>query len=71
MCVVFLSLAPFCLRLPAEQIHKVVEASLSKEVEGALGGAEVDEQQDEQADGHEWNQHVPAGRQDVVPLGLV
>ncbi|TNN67424.1 hypothetical protein EYF80_022369 [Liparis tanakae] len=55
----------------AEQLHEVLEAVLSEEVEGSLGGAEVDEQEDEQADGQERDQRVPAGGQDVVPLGLV
>jgi len=73
LCVFSLSLSPLfaSVRLPAEQLHEVLEAVLSEEVEGSLGGAEVDEQEDEQADGQKRNQHVPAGGQDVVPLGLV
>ena len=57
--------------LPAEQFHEVLEAVLPEEVKGALRRAEVDEQEDEQDDGQERNQQVPAGCQDVVPLGLV
>lgn len=68
-----LTLTPFrfYFDLPAEQFHEVLEAVLSEEVKGALGRAQVDEQEDEQDDGQERNQHVPAGRQDVVPFGLV
>lgn len=67
-CSVFFS---FLLHLPAEKFNEVLEAVLSEEVKRALGRTEVDEQEDEQDDGQKWNQHVPAGRQDVVPLGLV
>lgn len=68
VCLKFLSL---CLHLPAEQFHEALEAVLSEEVKGALGRAQVDEQQDEQDDSQKRNQQVPAGCQDVVPLGLV
>lgn len=57
--------------LPAEQIHEILEAVFPEEVEVSLRGAEVDEQEDEQGDGEQRDQQVPAGRQDVVPLGLV
>lgn len=59
------------LHLPTEQFHEVLEAVLSEEVEGALGRAEVDEKEDEQDNGQKWDEEVPAGCQDVVPLGLV
>lgn len=65
------SILSFLLHLPAEQFHEVLEAVLSEEVEGALGRAQVDEQEDEQDDGQKGDQQVPAGCQDVVPLGLV
>lgn len=61
--------------LPAEQFHKVLEAVLAKEVKGArgraLGGSQVDEEQHQQDHEEQRDQQVPAGRQDVVPLGLV
>lgn len=57
--------------LPAEQLEEVVEAVLAQEVKGALGRPQVDEQEDEQHDGQQGEQQVPAGSQDVVPLGLV
>lgn len=59
------------LHLPAEQFHEVLEAVLSEKVKGALGWAEMDQQEDEEDDGEKWNQKVPASSQDVVPLGLV
>lgn len=59
------------LTLPAKQFHEVLEAVLSEEVKGALGRAQVDQQEDEQDHSQKRNQHVPAGCQDVVPLGLV
>lgn len=61
--------------LPAEQFHKVLEAVLAEEVKGArgraLGGSQVDEEQHQQDHEEQRDQQVPAGRQDVVPLGLV
>lgn len=48
-----------------------MESVLAEEVEGALGRAQVDQQEDQQDDGQQRNEQVPAGRQDVVPLGLV
>lgn len=61
--------------LPAEQFHEVLEAILADEIErarrGALGCSQVDEEQHQQDDKQQRDQQVPAGRQDVVPLGLV
>lgn len=57
--------------LPAEQFHEVLETVLSQEVEGSLRRPEVDEQEDEEDDGQQGDQQVPAGRQDVVPLGFI
>lgn len=62
---------PSPLDLPAEQLHEVLEAILSEEIKGALGGAQVDEQEYKQDNGQKWDQQVPTGCQDVVPLGLV
>lgn len=52
---VFFKFLSLLLHLPAEQFHEVLEAILSKEIKGALGRAEVDEQENEQDDGQEWN----------------
>lgn len=71
VCILYSLFASLCLHLPAEQFHEVLEAVLSEEVEGALGGAQVDQQEHEQHHGQQRDQHVPAGCQDVVPLGLV
>lgn len=61
--------------LPAEQLHKILEAILPEEVKGALGRglgcAQVDKQENENADGEKWNEQIPASCQDVVPLCLV
>lgn len=60
-----------CLHLPAEKFQEVLESIFSKEVERALRRAQVDEQEDKQDNGQEWNEKVPAGCQDVVPFGLI
>lgn len=57
--------------LPAEQLHEVLEAILAEEIKGALGWAQVDEQEYKQDNSQKGYQQVPAGCQDVVPLGLV
>lgn len=61
--------------LPAEQFHEILEAVLPEEIKGAwrrvVGSSQVDEEQHQQDDEQQRDQQVPAGCQDVVPLGLV
>ena len=57
--------------LPAEELHEALEAVLPEEVEGALGGSQVHQEQHQQHHGQQGDEHVPARSQDVVPLGLV